>query len=56
MNTKIIAMYLPQYHTIPEKDKWWREGYTDWVAVKKSKPLFKNHNQPRVSLNENMLA
>ena len=53
METKIIAMYLPQYHTIPENDKWWGEGYTDWVAVKKSKPLFKNHNQPRIPLNEN---
>ena len=41
-------MYLPQYHTIPENDLWWGEGYTDWKAVKNSKPLFKGHQQPRI--------
>lgn len=50
METKIIANYLPQFHRIPENDKWWGEGYTDWEAVKKSKSLFKGHNQPRVPL------
>lgn len=52
-NVKIIAAYLPQYHEIPENNKWWGKGYTDWVAVKRSKPIYDKHNQPRVPLNDN---
>ncbi len=47
---KIISMYLPQYHTFPENDAWWGEGYTEWVAVKRAKPLYHGHIQPRVPL------
>lgn len=50
--TKIVAMYLPQYHRIPENDMWWGEGYTDWKAVKDAKALYKTHRQPRVPINK----
>lgn len=50
MKTKIFAAYLPQYHRVPENDEFWGEGFTDWNGVRKSKPLFDGHVQPRVPL------
>lgn len=53
MKVKIFALYLPQFYRFEENDKWWGEGYTDWVAVKNSKPLYNGHYQPHTPLNGN---
>jgi len=47
-DVKTIALYLSQFYSFEENNEWWEKGFTEWYNVRRARPLYNGHHQPRI--------
>ena len=47
-DTKIIAWYLPQFHTMEINNRFHGQGFTEWTNTSRTMPMFTGHYQPHI--------
>lgn len=45
---KVLAYYLPQFHSVEVNDESWGKGFMEWRNLPRALPRFKGHIQPRI--------
>ena len=47
---RVAAYVYPGWHPIPERDRSFHPGFTEWELVEGCRPRFPGHHQPRLPL------
>lgn len=44
----VLAYYFPDWHADPRNERWFGEGWDEWMLLRDARPRFEGHRQPRV--------
>lgn len=51
-NVSLLSFYFPQFHPIPENDRFWGQNFTEWTNVKKLLSIASPYREIRVPASE----